>query len=72
MLVLSYSIGLLFSCGVFALGRWMKLNPSKAERIFWWMPRMASGYFKIVGPFFMIGGIVGVSFYFIAIVVHII
>lgn len=72
MLVLDYSIGFLFSCGLFALGRAMRLHPQTAERFFFWMPRFAAAYFRIFGLGAMFFGIFGICFYPILIVIHLI
>lgn len=62
-MLLGYSIGLLCSFGMFFLGRQMATRPEMLARVFFWAPRFASAYSRAVGRFFFIGGIVGVAFY---------
>lgn len=63
--MLGYSIGFIFCCAAFAIGKYMATKPETAERIFSWAPGYAGLYFRYAGRFFFGVGIVGMAFYLV-------
>jgi len=72
MVVVFYLIGILFSLGMFFIGKAMRLNPEAAERIFFWMPRFAAAYFRVAGTFFWVFGMIGIISYALLMAVRLI
>jgi hypothetical protein len=57
---------------MFSASRALKKRPELAAKVMWWAPRAATTYVRYASVFFMVMSGVGIVFYVILIVAHLI
>ena len=71
-MIVGYAIAIVICAGIFLLALAAQKNPEAGGKLMFWAPRFATTYLRYASRFFMVISAVGVVFYSIALLVHLI